>query len=134
MPRGVRKTPPQPNKRSATTTDVLIGQRVRARRMEMHLSQEELGDQLGVSFQQIQKYEKGVNRVGAARLQQLATALDTDMAYFMEDAVTGRATPSRFTTFLSTKDGMELMEAGMRLNHAQCRGIITLARTLSSSQ
>ena len=63
------------NKRGTTPTDQLLGQRIRARRLEQHISQSELGDKLGVSFQQVQKYEKGVNRVGSARLMEIAAAL-----------------------------------------------------------
>ena len=62
--------------RSAGKPDIELGKRIRLRRVEQKISQAELGDQLGVSFQQVQKYEKGVNRVGAARLQAIATALD----------------------------------------------------------
>ena len=62
--------------RSAGKPDIELGKRIRLRRVEQKISQAELGDKLGVSFQQVQKYEKGVNRVGAARLQQIATALD----------------------------------------------------------
>ena len=61
--------------RSAGKPDIELGKRIRLRRLEQKISQVELPDKLGVSFQQVQKYEKGVNRVGAARLQQLAEAL-----------------------------------------------------------
>src|SRR5450631_4196373 len=70
------------NQRSAGKPDVELGKRIRLRRVEQHISQTELGDKLGVSFQQVQKYEKGVNRVGAARLQQIATALDVPITFF----------------------------------------------------
>ncbi|MFK4722896.1 transcriptional regulator with XRE-family HTH domain [Bradyrhizobium niftali] len=60
--------------RSAGKPDIELGKRIRLRRVEMKISQAELGEKLGVSFQQVQKYEKGVNRVGAARLQQIASA------------------------------------------------------------
>jgi DNA-binding XRE family transcriptional regulator len=68
--------------RSAGKPDIELGKRIRLRRVEQHISQAELGDKLGVSFQQVQKYEKGVNRVGAARLQQIATALDVPVTFF----------------------------------------------------
>ena len=70
------------NQRSAGKPDVELGKRIRLRRVEQHISQTELADKLGVSFQQVQKYEKGVNRVGAARLQQIATALDVPITFF----------------------------------------------------
>jgi transcriptional regulator with XRE-family HTH domain len=82
---GVRK-----NQRSTGSHDIEIGQRVRLRRVEQKMSQDELGKELGVSFQQVQKYEKGVNRVGAARLQQIATALDVPVTFFFDDARAGK--------------------------------------------
>lgn len=71
--------------RSPVEKDGDIGMRIRLRRSEIGMSQQELGAALGISFQQIQKYEKGVNRVGAARLQQIATALDTPTTFFLEE-------------------------------------------------
>lgn len=75
-----RKTTP----RSTDNTDVFVGARIRARRLEIGLSQEVLGEKIGVSFQQVQKYEKGANRVGAGRLRQLGEALDVEPSYFFE--------------------------------------------------
>ena len=69
--------------RSAGKPDIELGKRIRLRRVEQKISQVELGDKLGVSFQQVQKYEKGVNRVGAA-LQQIATALDVPVTFFYD--------------------------------------------------
>src|SRR3979490_952840 len=68
--------------RSAGKPDIELGKRIRLRRVEQDISQTELGDRLGVSFQQVQKYEKGVNRVGAARLQQ--TAFDVPVTFFFD--------------------------------------------------
>src|SRR6478609_9636534 len=72
--------------RSAGKPDIELGKRIRLRRVEQKISQAELGDKLGVSFQQVQKYEKGVNRVGAARLQLIATALDVESLLFLDSA------------------------------------------------
>src|SRR5579859_186126 len=72
------------NARSTGKYDVELGKRIRPRRVEMKISQSDLADKLGVSFQQVQKYEKGVNRVGAARLQQIATALDVPVTFFYD--------------------------------------------------
>src|SRR5665811_2010428 len=72
------------NARSSGKYDVELGKRIRLRRVELKISQSELADQLGVSFQQVQKYEKGVNRVGASRLQQVATALDVPVTFFFD--------------------------------------------------
>src|SRR5450759_3848076 len=76
--------------RSAGKPDIELGKRIRLRRVEQHISQADLGDKLGGSFQQVQKYEKGVNRVGAARLQQIATALDVPVTFFYDDDGLGK--------------------------------------------
>jgi transcriptional regulator with XRE-family HTH domain len=65
-------------------TDVAVGQRIRAFRRDADLSQTELANRIGVTFQQVQKYEKGVNRVGAGRLTQIADALDVPITAFFE--------------------------------------------------
>jgi transcriptional regulator with XRE-family HTH domain len=66
--------------------DVEIGQRIRAQRLNCNMSQTELASRLGVTFQQVQKYEKGVNRIGAGRLEQIAEALDVSPAFFFDGA------------------------------------------------
>lgn len=68
--------------RAAGRPEVEMGHRIRLRRTEQGMSQSELGQKLGVSFQQVQKYEKGVNRVGASRLQEIATALGVPVTFF----------------------------------------------------
>jgi transcriptional regulator with XRE-family HTH domain len=70
--------------RSATIVDKRLGERVRARRLQLDISQERLADLLGVTFQQVQKYEKGTNRMAASRLLDIANALDIPVAYFFE--------------------------------------------------
>lgn len=77
------------NKKTPNPIDVHVGKRVRTRRMLIGLSQEKLGDALGVTFQQVQKYEKGSNRISASRLQGIARLLDVPVAYFFEDAPVG---------------------------------------------
>jgi transcriptional regulator with XRE-family HTH domain len=83
--------------RSAGKPDIELGKRIRLRRVEQKISQAELGDKLGVSFQQVQKYEKGVNRVGAARLQQIATALDVPVTFFYDGDGKAREVDSAFS-------------------------------------
>ncbi|WP_273760391.1 helix-turn-helix transcriptional regulator [Bartonella sp. ML70XJBT.G] len=68
--------------------DISVGKKIRCRRRMMGLSQKALGHHLGVSFQQIQKYEKGVNRVGAGRLQEIANILDVPIHFFYTDVTT----------------------------------------------
>jgi transcriptional regulator with XRE-family HTH domain len=70
--------------RSSGKYDLELGKRIRLRRVELGISQSDLAAKLGVSFQQVQKYEKGVNRVGASRLQQIATALAVPVTFFYE--------------------------------------------------
>ena len=78
------------NQRSAGKPDVELGKRIRLRRVEIDISQSKLADKLGVTFQQVQKYEKGVNRVGAARVQQIANALDVPVTFFYDDDGIGK--------------------------------------------
>ena len=70
--------------RSANPVDVHVGSRVRLRRQVMKMSQEKLGDQLGVTFQQVQKYERGSNRVGASRLWRMSRVLDVPVGFFFD--------------------------------------------------
>jgi transcriptional regulator with XRE-family HTH domain len=79
------------DQRGATIMDRLIGKRVRERRLEIGMSQEGLATLLGVTFQQVQKYEKGVNRVAASRLYDIAKALDVEIGYFFERGPTAQA-------------------------------------------
>ena len=75
-----------PNQRSATSIDGHVGSRLRLRRLEVGMSQEKLAEALGVTFQQVQKYERGVNRIGASRLHQIAQALQVPISFFFEGA------------------------------------------------
>jgi len=77
------------HKKSPNAIDVHVGARVRLRRMMLGLSQEKLGEHLGITFQQIQKYEKGTNRIGASRLQAIARVLSVPVAFFFEGAPGG---------------------------------------------
>lgn len=79
------KKPPRMHARAAGQSDVELGKRIRLRRVELDISQAELGEKLGVSFQQVQKYEKGVNRVGATRLTQIADALGVPTTFFYDN-------------------------------------------------
>ena len=78
----MKAAPKKLHQRSAVKGDIELGKRIRLRRVEMKISQADLGKKLGVSFQQVQKYEKGVNRVGANRLEQIANALDVPITFF----------------------------------------------------
>ena len=71
-------------KKTPNPTDKHVGSRVRMRRMMLNMSQEKLGDALGLTFQQVQKYEKGTNRIGASRLQQISNILQVPVSFFFE--------------------------------------------------
>ncbi|MCZ7661371.1 MAG: helix-turn-helix domain-containing protein [Xanthobacteraceae bacterium] len=107
-----------------------VGSRVRMRRMMLGLSQEKLGDALGLTFQQVQKYEKGTNRIGASRLQQISLILQVPVAFFFEGAPAEAApggefveapSPAYVTDFLATSDGLALTRAFMRIASPKLR-------------
>ena len=75
----------RPPKEAPDPIDIHVGQRLKARRVGLRISQSEIGKALGVTFQQIQKYENGANRIGASNLYRLAKALDVEVSYFFED-------------------------------------------------
>ena len=74
------------NQRSANSIDYHVGPRLRLRRLELGMSQERLAEKLGITFQQIQKYERGTNRIGASRLHDISVALQVPISYFFEGA------------------------------------------------
>lgn len=95
------RTEPVANQRSANSVDSHVGSRVRLRRLELGLSQEKLAEQLGITFQQVQKYERGTNRIGASRLHQIALVLQTPITYFFEGASETPANGAQETSPLS---------------------------------
>src|SRR5271157_3765920 len=111
-------------KKAPNPTDKHVGSRVRMRRMMLAMSQEKLGDALGLTFQQVQKYEKGTNRIGASRLQQISHILQVPVAFIFEGAPTshpqedgmGEApSPTYVSDFLATSDGLALTKAFMEI-------------------
>jgi transcriptional regulator with XRE-family HTH domain len=100
------------DKRSAGPQDIELGRRIKLRRVEQQISQSALALALGVTFQQVQKYEAGVNRVGASRLQLIATALDVPMTFFYDDASAGkRAREVDSLLFLDSAFSLRLLKA-----------------------
>lgn len=100
--------------REANEVDLALGRRVRTFRLRANLSQTELAGKLGLTFQQIQKYEKGVNRIAASRLVDIANALDAPLSAFFDfSAETGTscADPGKIYDLLSTPDGQRLVAA-----------------------
>ena len=121
-------------KKAPNPTDRHVGNRVRMRRMMLAMIQEKLGDALGLTFQQVQKYEKGTNRIGASRLQQISHILQVPVAFFFEGApdvpplgslTESRAddapSPTYVSDFLATSDGLALTKAFMRIEDAKLR-------------
>ncbi len=125
--------------------DVHVGSRVRLRRMLLSMSQEKLGDQMGLTFQQIQKYEKGTNRIGASRLYHIAQILEVPVQFFFDDVPLAAGQSERETgmsepktenflyEFISTRDGLELIRAFVSVQDPKIRKrIVDLVRTLSN--
>ena len=107
--------------------DTHVGNRVRMRRIMLGVSQEKLGDALSLTFQQVQKYEKGTNRVSASRLHHIADILQVPVTFFFEGAPgqskqDGKAqSPAFVFDFLATSDGLALTKAFMRIKDAKLR-------------
>ncbi|PDT36657.1 MULTISPECIES: helix-turn-helix domain-containing protein [Sinorhizobium] len=123
---------PEQKKAKPEPVDIHVGRRIRMRRVWMEMSQTSLAKQVGVTFQQVQKYEKGTNRVGASRLQQIAEALEVPISYFFEDmpgagstgvdsgAVKSGLQPE-IIDFASSKEGLALIRAFSRISDANVR-------------
>ena len=110
--------------------DVELGKRIRLRRIEQRISQAELGDQLGVSFQQIQKYEKGINRVGAARLQLIAIALAVPVTFFYDGD--GKAREVDSLLFLDSSFSLRLLRAYSKIkDQAVQRQLVSLMELIA---
>jgi transcriptional regulator with XRE-family HTH domain len=122
--------------------DVHVGSRVRMRRMMLNLSQEKLGDALGLTFQQVQKYEKGVNRIGASRLQQLAQILQVPIAFFFEGAPQSVQTrqpaddPGAYVTeFLGKPHALALVMAFAKIKSRKVQSsIVQLTENIAAMQ
>lgn len=118
-------------KKAPNPIDKHVGSRVRMRRMMLSMSQEKLGDALGLTFQQVQKYEKGTNRIGASRLQQIAQILQVPVSFFFEGAPHSGAQPSvgmseapspaYVSDFLATSDGLSLTKSFMKIKSSKLR-------------
>jgi transcriptional regulator with XRE-family HTH domain len=115
-------------KAAKLAVDQHVGSRVRMRRMMLGMSQEKLGDALGLTFQQVQKYEKGTNRISASRLQHLSQILQVTVPFFFEGAPGTAAgldePPSYVNEFLTSSDGLVLAKAFTRIEDAKLRRLI----------
>lgn len=121
--------------RSPTAIDQHVGARLRLRRSQLDMSQSALADKLGVTFQQVQKYERGTNRVGASRLWLLAKVLEVPVQFFFEGlGEDGEPTSpcNAVYDFIQSSDGLAMAEAFSAIPQAQVRRrMIDLARALS---
>lgn len=119
-----------PRTKSLQDADVHVGTRIKARRLALGLSQEKLADQIGITFQQVQKYERGVNRVSASRLVQIGGVLGCRMEYFFQgidpDGVS--RDDAKAIAFAASVDGRELIEAWPQLNSTTRRAIVNVAK------
>ena len=124
--------------------DRYVGSRVRMRRIMLGMSQEKLGEALGLTFQQVQKYEKGTNRVGASRIQQIAEILQVPVSFLFEGGPTGTAkvdgmaegpSPSYISDFLATSEGLTLTRAFTRISDAKLRrSIVELVEQIAAHE
>jgi transcriptional regulator with XRE-family HTH domain len=118
------------SKKLPNPIDKHVGSRVRMRRMMLSMSQEKLGDALALTFQQVQKYEKGTNRIGASRLQQISQILQVPVSFFFEGVplqpmggktASEAPSPTYVADFLATSDGLALTKAFMRIKNSKLR-------------
>jgi transcriptional regulator with XRE-family HTH domain len=140
---GEEKMADRDNKKKPNPTDTHVGSRIRLRRNMLGMSQERLGESLGITFQQIQKYEKGTNRVGASRLQAIANILGVPVAFFFEDLPGHEGTGNRgfaedpaatlALDFCTSAEGLQLNRAFVRIGDLKVRRrIIDLVKSLAS--
>ena len=131
------------NKKKPNPIDIHVGSRIRLRRTMLGVSQEKLGESLGITFQQIQKYEKGTNRVGASRLQNISAILNVPVSFFFEDAPgaepasasgSAEASSSNYVVdFLSSSEGLQLNRAFVKINDPKVRRrIVDLVKALAA--
>lgn len=124
--------------------DKYVGSRVRMRRIMLGMSQEKLGEALGLTFQQIQKYEKGTNRVGASRLQQISEVLQVPVSFLFDGGPSGNvlsessaesASPAYIADFLATSEGLALTRAFTRIADSKLRrSIVDLVEQIADRE
>lgn len=130
--------------RKPNPIDVHVGSRIRLRRTMIGMSQEKLGDALGITFQQVQKYEKGANRVGASRLQEISRVLNTPISFFFEDAPGSPTAKDGFqesnatsyvVDFLSSSEGLQLNRAFVKIQDPKVRRkLVELTKALAAEE
>ena len=125
-------------------TDKQVGSRVRMRRMMLGRSQTQLGEALGITFQQVQKYEKGTNQISASRLQHISEILQVEVPFFFEGsphvsgenhAQIGAPSPQFVSDYLATADGLNLTKAFMQIPNPKLRrSIVELVEAIAGPE
>lgn len=130
-------------KKSPNPTDKYVGSRVRMRRLMLEMSQEKLGEKLGLTFQQVQKYEKGTNRIGASRLQHISQILKVPVSFFFDGALGKQADDGSskapvadyVSDFLSSSDGLALTKAFTNIKDSKLRRrVVDLVEEIAGDQ
>jgi len=119
------------NPRRVQDSDIAIGERMRARRHQIKMSQDELGRKLDVSFQQIQKYERGANRVSSGRLMQVADALQCSVTDLIGGGEKGSVKSTPFSRYAASKEGVAIIDAMTKIPSPVRRQVISLVECLS---
>jgi transcriptional regulator with XRE-family HTH domain len=130
--------------KSPNPIDIHVGQRIRARRKEVRVSQERLAEQLGLTFQQVQKYEKGSNRVSASKLYEIARALQASIEYFFRGLADPSPEPGGVAEdgdqpfvhdFITTAEGQDLVNEFPKIQDPQVRKhVLELVKSLARGQ
>ncbi len=136
-----KSTRPSKTQKTPSPIDKHVGSRVRMQRMLVGISQEKLGDALGLTFQQVQKYEKGTNRIGASRLHSIAGVLGVPIDFFYRGApspqgrgsAASRAGGDAVADFLLTRDGVDLVKGFLAITDPQVRRrVVNLVEALGA--
>ena len=130
------------NRKAPNPIDIHVGSRIRLRRVLINMSQEKLGEQLGITFQQVHKYEKGTNRVGASRLYRISQVLGVPVSFFFEDIAGESHAESGFAEtqseryvvdFISSAEGLQLNKAFLRISDPRVRRkVVELVQAVSN--
>jgi len=122
--------------KATSSVDREIGARIRLRRTQSGFSQEKLADALGLTFQQVQKYEKGMNRISASRLLAIANIFGVPVSFFLDGLVDQKppsSATSEIETFLGSKDGLELARAFVKIESPEMRrALVDMARAAAN--
>ena len=117
---------------TASDIDRIVGDRIRRRRILLGFTQDQLGEALSISYQQIQKYETGANRISAGRLYQIAETLQTPVGWFFDGASAGQQPGTQDDTLSSTRHVIELVRGFSRIGEDRLRmAVLSLVRTLA---